>query len=63
MRVRDGLGLEQVFGMWWVKRNACGVWAVNWSEEKLGGLNTNMGCKDIGCDLVHWINLAVDRDK
>ena len=32
MRVTDGLGVEQVFGMWWVKRNACRVGVINWSE-------------------------------
>jgi hypothetical protein len=63
MRVTDGLGLEHVFGMWWVKTNTCRVWVVNCSEEKLGGVSTDMDRKDTGYECVQWINLAVDRDK
>jgi len=46
-----------------VKRNACRVWVVSCGEGKLGGLNTDMDRKDIGCECVHWIDLAVDRDR
>jgi len=34
-----------------------------WSDKLEWGVNTNMDRKDIGCDCVHWVDPAVDRDK